>query len=115
MFSECGIDYYGLDPWENNHFYNEGLPGTSFWIGEYPASGNMGCQAAISSHCVGTQLLWPVDEIARDFDVFVGCCYTSFFNELQQLYGNYEVIECEDHLFHPEMPREEMTIAACWR
>ena len=114
MFAESDIDYIGVDP-DVLPFYGEGRPGCSILYGTYPDCGNPGVQAGISSHCMGTALLWEPEAIADDFDVFIGHCYQDFFEELKEFYPNFEIIEVEDLMFHPEAPRVPMEIAACWR
>ena len=114
MFAESGIEYTGLEVGDYP-FYGEGRPDCSIVRDEYPACGNLGHSAAVSSHCVGTGLVWEPEAIADDFDVFVGHCYADFFDELAPFYDNFQIIEDENFAYHPEYERVHMMIAACWR
>lgn len=113
MFAESNISYYGLEL-SHTPFYGLDRPDCELIIAEYPACGNIvGADAAISSHCVGTGILWEPEAIADDFDVFIGNCYVDFFDELFPLYNNQMIINTDTTVLNPDdgIP---MMIAACW-
>lgn len=114
MFAESDIDYTGLEV-GNYPFYGEGRPGCEIVRASYPDSGNLGHTVAVSSHCIGTGLVWEPEAIADDFDVFIGHCYAEFFDDLAPLYDNFEIISDENFDYEPDVPRQHMMIAACWR
>ena len=114
MFAESDIDYVGIEPM-NVPFYGEDRPGCTLLRTYYPDCGNPGVQAAISSHCMGTGVLWEPEAIADDFDVFIGNCYQEFFDELQEFYPYFQVMEAENLGYHPEAARIPMMIGICSR
>jgi hypothetical protein len=114
MFAESDIDYIGIEP-SYLPFYGEDRTGCSILRASYPECGNPGAQAAISSHCMGTGVLWEPEAIADDFDVFIGNCYQEFFDELREFYPDFMVIEAENLGYHPEAVRIPMMIGICSR